>query len=108
MSLIQKLLSYIGITLGASTVDSATKLFDKALTQLKKVEATQEAQAVKHAALVVSSQASHDAAILEAALARKVAEGIAALVNPKIEPIGVHLVPNDSPVVPAGAVPAAA
>jgi len=89
MSLIQKLLAFLGITAGTPSVASATKLFDKALSKLQQVEQSQEAEAVKHAAQIVESQAAHEAAAIEAANARAVAAALRKIVQPQAEPLGV-------------------
>ena len=85
MSLIQKLLAFLGVTAGTPSVASATKLFDKALSKLQQVEQSQEAEAVRHAAQIVESQAAHEAAAIEAANARAVAAALPPALAQKAE-----------------------
>lgn len=70
------------------SVASVLANFNRAIEELGEVARGNEAEAVRHAQAVVEAQASHEAAIQEAALAREVQSSLMNIITPKISAMG--------------------
>lgn len=73
---------------GNKTVAGVLSAFNKTLDDLKAVEVSNEAEAVRQAQIIIEAQASHDSAIQEAAMSREVQAKLTAIIVPTLPTLG--------------------